>query len=129
MVTQKDIDESLISYLALSIACNEDSSPTPELMLLLNSKQLLGIISLFGGLNVRFPTYKEFGHSLKLAVYVYYTEVLQEDPREVISKLDFGTLKYRDISNRVKEWKEKMESWNIDVNKLIRGYYGNRNEQ
>lgn len=129
MVTQKDIDESLISYLALSLACNEDNSPAPELMLLLNPKQLLGIISLFGGLSVKFPTYKEFGFQLKMAVYIYYTEVLQEEPREVISKLDFGTLKYKEVVTRVAEWKNKMKSWDIDVDKLIRGYYGNRKEQ
>lgn len=129
MVTQKDIDESLISYLALSLACNEDNSPAPELMLLLNPKQLLGIISLFGGLSVKFPTYKEFGFQLKMAVYIYYTEVLQEEPREVISKLDFGTLKYKEVVARVAEWKNKMKSWDIDVDKLIRGYYGNRKEQ
>lgn len=129
MVTQKDIDESLISYLALSLACNEDNSPAPELMLLLNPKQLLGIISLFGGISVRFPTYKEFGFQLKMAVYIYYTEVLKEEPREVISKLDFGTLKYKEVVARVTEWKNKMKSWDIDVDKLIRGYYGNRKEQ
>lgn len=76
----------------------------PELLQLLTPRQLMQLVQVYGGKTLKLPTPRELSHALKLGLFIYKLDFLQQGEKSVIAELDLTPEELVKLQTGRQEW-------------------------
>lgn len=76
----------------------------PELLQILTPRQLMQIVQVYGGKTIKLPSSRELSHALKLGLYIYKADFLNQGEKAIVAELDLTPEELNRLKAGRNEW-------------------------
>ena len=76
----------------------------PELLQILTPRQLMQIVQVYGGKTIKLPSSRELSYALKLGLYIYKADFLNQGEKAIAAELDLTPEELNRLKTGRNEW-------------------------